>query len=169
MSRIYVPECWTEQFLLYKILEITKSNIKKENNKPEVIKRIFKEAVSSLQIGIVDEDPGKTHSTKYHDFAELQRSDEFRLRLLKRKNTRHYLIEICPDFENWIIYLAKKAKIDSYKKYNIPRGDAYYLHDNSQENLPTNIEKFYVDVLTSQDEVVRQIKQWISGIEHKRL
>jgi hypothetical protein len=107
-----VPECFGDTGLL-KSFEIPRRRIdhqKSIGNVARTVKGILdRNKTSDLIIGLVDDDP-----TKPGYFARSFNlvSHEHRIKFLAHPSGRQQLIVLCPDLEDWLLWVARLAKVD---------------------------------------------------------
>ncbi len=157
---ILYPECYTEKFLC-EYLGYSKKKYEKCIGKPAVINKIQSSNNSIVAIEIVDEDPMKTQHGSYKLYKEV---DTFSgLRLLQKQNSRkHFLLEFCGEFERWILYINKKAKIKP-EDFDI---NINQLHEYSIVNMPNNYKDFLKEIFEKNPAPIDKIKEWIYKCEN---
>ena len=107
MEGSFVPECYFDTVLVRAILQTeTALNHKKGCN--NVIKAMEEARLKNeFAVGIVDKD-----KTELSYLREFDGYDFDNLILFKHKYKHHYIIQLNPPVEKWIIAVAKEANID---------------------------------------------------------
>lgn len=107
MEGSFVPECYFDTVLVRTILRVqTALNHKKGCN--NVVNALKEGKLKDVfAVGIVDRDKREL------DYLDEFKAYEFdKLVLFKHKSKHHYIIQLNPPIEKWIIEVAKEAKID---------------------------------------------------------
>ena len=90
-----MPECYADSLL---IKSIGYQGANHQHGIGEVARLMIKNYTNKKVIGIVDND--KTMPRYFDGFKEIKRGEGL---IVKRKTgTKHYLIIVCKDFEDWI-------------------------------------------------------------------
>lgn len=163
MKNYLIPECYTEQELLLIIGFNRKNDINKASGCSSVISIIKNSYDNRLAIGWIDQDPNKQNN-RGRDYFEYKEDvlPKYKVRLLKKPNKPHYLIEIEDDFEKWFepIGNAKGIKRNAF-------GITRTLHEYAKEEIKPNVRK-YLDAVVKADSVpFEYIRQLITGLIEK--
>jgi hypothetical protein len=118
---IIYGECNTECLFSKVVLGIKAKHLK---GRDKIVSRIIKE---SNVIGIIDEDPGKPTGSYLKQIRSTQPISFANINIDLRKIKSGFIIEIKPDFENWLFNLSKKSNIN-LEEFNLPN-NPYRLHD----------------------------------------
>jgi hypothetical protein len=103
-------ECYADTELI-KSLGLSKKQYIHRPNKPKIGHLFFNGKIKNV-LAIVDEDPypNKTSHRIFNRFETVKRFSQERLVLKKYKT--FYIIELCPDLEGWLLYIAKQSKFN---------------------------------------------------------
>lgn len=151
---IYV-ECKPD-YTLVKILGLSKKEIRHEGGKSKICNRLRK---SSKSKGLVDEDPLSTQ----HPYIKTLRllSDKDDIKVLYSEKAQNHIFVLCPRLEEWILKIAKIAKVDP-EKYGLPN-DANELH----KIININLGKFakLIEALKKKSKILKNLENLIMGRE----
>lgn len=112
----FIPECYGDTELI-KCLGISRKMINHQKGNGNLANAMRKNKADKV-IGITDEDKFKTLPKYFDDFEKEK--NEHHLILKKHKAIdNQFLIIICKDLENWLLYSAKIAEI-SPKQFHLP-------------------------------------------------
>jgi hypothetical protein len=131
----FAPECYADTTLI-KFLKVSPKIINHCDGISKVAKAMEKQAdFNKVIVGIVDND--KKNIPHYFDeFTEVVKEE--RNLLLKRKPTsNHYLIYLCPEFEQWILNCSREVGL-MVGDYNLPDNPKLLHHITQRENISQN-------------------------------
>ncbi len=135
MVHYLVPECYFDTVLVKSILKVKKVN--HQHGRESVIKELStnKMLKDDFAVGIIDNDK-KVLEYITDDCIEVLRTE--RLVLLRHKTRNHFIIQLVPALEEWLMNIIDEGNIDV-----------------SDLNLPTNLKalcKFTKSKFVSEDE-----------------
>jgi hypothetical protein len=161
MEGSFVPECYFDTVLVRSILQIkTALNHKKGCN--NVVKAMTEGRLSdAFAVGIVDKDKKELKYLNEFDGYEFDN-----LALFKHRNKHHYIIQLIPPIEQWILKVAEEAKI-KVEDFGLPR-DIEKLKKITKSELAKEspeLVSFCTKLLQSESLTVRRFANWI---EHLR-
>jgi len=164
MEGSFIPECYFDTVLLRAILRTDKAlNHKKGcNNVIDVMKEgRLKEGFA---VGIVDKDKQELDYLKEFDGYDFDN-----LILFKHKVKHHYIIQLNPPIEKWIIEVAKEANID-LTEFGLPL-DFEHLKKITKSELASETPEL-VDLcralLQSESPTIMRLKSWILYLREHR-
>jgi hypothetical protein len=158
-----ITECYADTLLL-SILGFEKK-VEHSLSKSKIgwkLKKYLDAGVKLNTIAVYDEDPEpfKESHPFFKNFIEKHFDNELKIKILNFKD--FWIIEICPDLESWILYIAKKNKFN-LKEYNIPSNSKELHSLTATTNIPKNIKDFFL-ILKSTKELLK-IKSILSNPE----
>ena len=109
----------------------TRKQRKHAGSKGEVCNLLKK---SKNEIGIVDEDPGKSEPSYKKELSVISSNYDFKIYTDNKRG--HILIEICPELEEWIIKIANKNHFN-FSDYFLPDtpDKLREINDNQRKHL----------------------------------
>ncbi|MBC7553856.1 MAG: hypothetical protein H7257_07740 [Taibaiella sp.] len=105
----FVPECYFDTVLVKMILRVKKVNHQK--GCPTVVNEMRKSKLlkDDFAVGIIDKDKKELDYINNNFHCEITSNN---LMLWKHKNKQHYIIQIIPAIEKWILLVAGEGKIN---------------------------------------------------------
>ncbi|SRR5258708_21717916 len=164
MEGNFVPECYFDTVLVRAILQ-TESALNHKKGCNNVVK-VMKEGrlKDEFAVGIVDKDK------KELDYlSEFKEYDFDKLVLYKHKDKHHYVIQLNPPIEKWIIEVAEEASID-LELLGLPR-DVERLKKITKSELvketPELVSLCWA-LLRSNSATVKRFKDWITHLRDNK-
>ena len=141
-------------WLLVKTMGFAKKIIHQADCKGNVFKKV---RISAKAVGIVDEDPHSEQPGELKQYGVIKKKGTLKLMAKKNDNAR-FLIQISPDFEDWILKRAKKNKINpgDFSLPNTPRE----LHRLTRIKNNKKFIDFLTKVIACDDEI-KAMNEWI--------
>jgi hypothetical protein len=161
MKDFLIPECHFEKELLIMLGFSLKTDINKAIGCSGVLDAMKSEGYKQqIAIGWIDQDP----LFRYHRHPDYFHFKEcilprFKIRLLRKPNTRHYLIEIEDEFELWFEPIGKSKGIRK-EKFGIDSN----LHNFSKKQIPEYVRKYLRAVIDADSPPFDYIKDMIQNI-----
>lgn len=155
-----IPECYVDTNLLESIVP----PIKRYNHQkgcPNVAKTMQEKFKDCFALGVIDKDKKRI---KYLDEFTVV-VDTGRLILYKHNNKPHYIIQIVPAIENFILECAREQSI-SLSSYGLPdslKELVSYTKTQTSKNDP-RLKKFF-KALNSSPSIVL-LKEWASYLKN---
>jgi hypothetical protein len=164
MEGSFVPECYFDTVLVRSILRIeTALNHKKGCT--NVIKAMKDGKLKDVfAVGIVDKDK------KDLDYLnEFDGYDFDKLILFKHKNKHHYIIQLNPPIERWVIEVADEGKVD-LKKFGLPRdvGKLKKITKSETARETPELVSFCTALLQSESLTIRRLAGWIRHLRDNK-
>jgi hypothetical protein len=157
MEGNFVPECYFDTVLVRAILQ-TESALNHKKGCNNVVK-VMKEGrlKDEFAVGIVDKD-----KRELDYLSEFEAFDFDKLVLYKHKVKHHYVIQLNPPIEKWIIEVAEEANID-LERFGLPK-DVGRLKKITKSELATETPEL-VDLcwalLQSDSHTIKRFESWI--------
>lgn len=109
MQLNFLPECYFDTVLLKNILSVQKVNHRQgcEN----VIKEMTsgKRLKDDFAVALIDKDKKSIKYIKDNCYVVVQTKH---LLLLKHKNKQHYIIQLVPAIEKWVLHVIEEGQVD---------------------------------------------------------
>ncbi|MCW5907298.1 MAG: hypothetical protein KIS94_05530 [Chitinophagales bacterium] len=165
MKNYLVPECFIEQELLIIVGYPLKTDINKAIGWSGVIDKIKFDYNERLAIGWIDQDPNERNSRGkgYYEYRE-HLLPKHNVRLLKKPNKPHYLIEIVDDFEKWFEPIGKQKKVRR-EDFGIIRSLSSY----KRQEIPPKVRSYMEAVISANPIPFNYIKDVISKIKEGKI
>jgi hypothetical protein len=121
-----------------------------------------KPLIDMFAVGIIDDDKVKVKDLD--SFNKVDRLTTNGLKFFKHPNRHHYLIQICPALEKWILKECEKGNINiADEKYKLPISlkGLTYLKGLTQRN-DERFKMLFRDMLENErcDEII-ELKRWL--------
>jgi len=165
MEGSFIPECYFDTVLLKSILQ-TKEVLNHKKGCNEVM-RVMKEGKlkDTFAVGIVDKDKTELSYLKEFDKYEFEN-----LNLYKHSNKRkhHYIIQLNPPLEKWILKVAKEANIDIID-FGLPN-DIESLKKLTKSELAAEtreLQSLCKTLLESDSRTIKRFAKWIRYLKDK--
>jgi hypothetical protein len=165
MKHYLIPECYTEQAILLILGFTLKNDVNKASGCSSVIAKIKSKYDGRLAIGWIDHDPNKraNRGADYYVYKEHGVS-KYKVRVLKKPNSPHYLLEVINDFETWFEPIGNDKGV---RKENF--GIKYTLHECAKEEIRPNVLNYFKAVVDANPKPFEHLKGVITEIiaKHK--
>ena len=111
MRMNFVPECYFDTLLVKNSLGVDKVN--HQHGCQTVIEelRTSRKLKDDFAVGIIDKDKRELKEIK-RDYEILKEISTPHLIFLKHRNRKHYIIQLVPAIEQWILNIVKESKIN---------------------------------------------------------
>jgi hypothetical protein len=165
VDKAIVPECFADT-LLAEMLVPTATGYNHQHSCSKV-ERLMKHGAlrDKFAVGIIDND---RNSIGYLD--EFETIDEVagRLILWKHKAKPHFIIQICPALEGWILDVCAKTGIQ-LKAANLDTLDKLKNETKSESSLKNKkLRRLFEEIKSKQEHVpVRKLTKWITLLRDK--
>jgi hypothetical protein len=156
----FVPECYLDTNLVETILKATNCvNHKKGNS--NVVSGMETERLSDkFIVGIIDDDKVKLKGLE--QYKEVERLSKNGLRLFGHISKNHYIIQLSPAIERWLINECNKAGI-SLADYGFPDNVKGWknLKSRAQRNDEKFRELFRLMLRNEKCDEIIELKRWL--------
>lgn len=122
---MFVVECITEDTLVRLLTSVSRRRVDHVSGRSRVLRKLVRNYENS--VGVIDEDPNRTHSRLIQRFRETDSLERDRLRILGDTQRNNRLIILRPRLEEWIIEASREANIN-LGSYGLPN-DPNELHE----------------------------------------
>ena len=148
-----------DRILALKLTGLPGSEILRERNKSEVLKRLVEQ---SNCLAIVDEDPGHSPPSYLDRMQVATNLSNLGFRVLEHRAQGNRVILLCPRIEEWIIQAAEDSDLRlDYRRYNLPH-NAVQLHQVINFDL-RKLERLIDDLMQSGAPRIRQLSNLLAG------
>lgn len=115
-------------------------------------------------VGIIDEDRNKNELDYLKEFDLMNETNS--LKLWKHKDKHHYIIQLRPVIENWIISACRDVGI-TLKSYGLPESlkDLLRLTKAVTSKRDQRFIQLFKDLLKKESVPVLQLKQWLEYLK----
>ncbi len=159
-----ITECYIDSCLIEVLLFAGRDHVNHQKGNGTVAKRM-KEGFSGLFcIGIIDEDRKQLDYLKEFD-VEIETQY---LKFWKHKKENHFIVQVRPVIEQWILNICKKAKIDlNDDKFKLPNTLKPLMRVTKSQQSKTDIRfiSLFKRMLKEQCEPIMQLKNWIEELK----
>lgn len=167
MNMNFVPECYFDTTLVKAILGVKKVNHQKGCATVVKEMRESKLLKSDFAVGIIDKDKRELDYIKDNFKIEINSGN---LILLKHKEKPHYIVQVSPAIEKWILNVAEEGNID-IGDFGLPTDlnklCKYTKTDKVDED--PNLIRFCQGLVNSESKTMRTLTLWLQYLfEHNR-
>lgn len=165
MDKSIIPECFADTLLVETLVPPAKGyNHQRSCFKVE---SAMKHLSNKFAVGIIDKDKKQI---KYLDQFDVFDSCNEDLILWRHKDklTHHWIIQICPALERWILRICEDEKISLNEFGNIPfEGLKYYTKSSERLNNP-KLKSLFKELCQRKENIsIRKLKGWLTILKEK--
>src|SRR5258705_8299393 len=120
MIKAIIPECFVDTCLINIFLKLEKESVNHGKGNSTVANKMKTAFNNSFAVGILDRDKREIEYIKEFNL-ENERLGE-KILLFKHPDKHHYIIQLCPESENWICNVATDLDINMESEYGLPNG-----------------------------------------------
>lgn len=148
-------ECFPDEMLV-RSLGIPVARVRHSRGSGNVLNDLLR---GHAELGVIDEDPGKTRPADICRFVEKARQGNVIL-MTGGKDADGRLVMICPRLEEWLLSRAKAAGVNP-GDYGLPNTTKALRRLGRYERRP----KFraFLDALLAADAEMQALKKWLAG------
>lgn len=168
VDKAIIPECYIDTGLIETLLPTKVGyNHQKGCNNVVIEMTTSNGLKDGFALGIVDKDKRQLN---YLAECEIIDSVPGSLLLWKHKEKHHYIIQICPEAEQWIIGLAKELGI-VISNYNLPEDLREFC--KASKKLTDSDDKRFIGLFSemrsrgSENIKIRKLVRWITVLKEK--
>ena len=166
MDKSIIPECFADT-LLIEMLVPTKTRYNHQHSCFKV--EATMKTINKFAVGIIDRDK---RQIKYLD--EFQIIDEVKGKAAlilwrhKKLEVNHFIVQICPALEQWLIEICVKESIDLCDfDENVLEGIKYHSKSSSRTDNP-KLKKLFSEVIKRNESLsVKKLRNWITLLKEK--
>lgn len=164
-----MPECYADTLLIQTLVP-TKTGYNHKHSCNEVASAmVFGKMKDSFALGIIDNDK---NAIKYLNEFDVLDECEGELILWKHRAKPHFIIQICPALESWILNICEVAEIE-LKEFGL-KDDLEGLmnitkHLGSKENEAwvNPLIKLFNEIRRSDNKTVSKLMKWVSTLKEQ--
>ena len=164
MDKAIITECYIDTNLLETLVP-TKIGYNKQHGCNNVVNLMKGALKDKFALGIVDKDKKELDYLK-----EFEILDEVTGYLFLWKHTiiHHYIIQIVPEFEPWLIKVVHELGIDllEYELPNDLKGMYKYAKKKSSKN-DSNLRRLFYDFARRDHIALKKLTHWIRYLKEK--
>lgn len=159
MFKSFLPECYLDTNLVEALLNTTNAvNHKKGNS--NILRVLKTERKDSFAVALIDDDKRKPKDL--HEFVKAGRFNFAGLKLFWHSERKHFLIQLSPAIEQWLLNECAKAEIKP-SDYRLP--DHLKGFKNIKGIAQRNDVRFsmlFKDMLQNEKcNEIRELKRWL--------
>lgn len=160
-----IPECYIDSCLVEVLLQANRNHVNHQKGNGTVAREMKKSFDGNFCVGIIDED---RKQLKYLDEFELIKSS-CDLKLWKHRNKNHYMIQVCPVIEEWIIKTCREVSI-KLVKYGIPESLLELKKETKSVTSKTDRRfiQLFKALTQSESKGVVQLKEWLKYLKENK-
>lgn len=168
-NKCIIPECFVDSCLVETLLNADRKNLvnHEKSNGRVAIKMRSKAFENEFCIGIIDEDRKQLDFIK--EFGKEPKLETAGLRLWQHEQKKHhYLIQIRPVIESWILDICRTAKIN-LADIPLPQDlkGLMKVTKSVSARMDANLIRLFKKMAASESESVMLLKNWISYLKEK--
>lgn len=162
-NQCIIPECYVDSCLTEVLLHAGKNHVKHQKGNGTVAREMRENFSDAFCIGIIDEDRKELDYLK--EFS-LEKESEH-LKLWKHKGKHHYIIQLRPVIEEWILNNCNIARID-LSDFKLPV-TVRQLMKESKSVTTKEDERFirlFKRMMQKEVEAVMELKKWLEYLRN---
>ena len=166
MDKHFLPECFTDTILIEKLVPSTIGYNHKVGCNNVVKEMVSGRLKDNFAVGIIDKD--KSEVTYLKEFEKIDFVADS-LILWKHRNKLHYIIQICPALEKWLINICKKGEIH-IEDYGLPAtlAELIRITKSTQSDRDIRISNLCKTLSERSDIIeIKKLRHWISYLKEK--
>jgi hypothetical protein len=167
MYKTVVPECFIDTWLVNTFLQASyKKGVNHGKGVSRVVKKMEADFNDSFSIGMIDKDRRELDCIKA-DFSVINHKIADYAILHKHNSKPHYLIQLCPESEDWICNVSKAIGINLNTDHKMP--DTPHSLGKITKKVTSNYDKrfeaLFKDILNKSEQLnfepVLKMKSWL--------
>lgn len=164
MDKSIIPECYADT-LLIETLVPTKKGYNHQHNCFKV--EATMKGLSNFALGIIDKDKKQIRYLDKFDVIDEVENDLILWRHSDKK-VHHWIIQICPALEKWLLKICEAEQIDvSNFGENALEGIKYFTKSTSRLDNPKLQTLFNEINKKNENRSVRKLKTWVKTLKEK--
>jgi hypothetical protein len=157
----FIPECNLDTALI-EVLLSTSNSVNHSKGNSGVVGKMKEKLSDSFALGIIDRD--KIVVKGLEEFDQINRLSKECLKLFSHPSREHYIIQICPAIERWLLKECSKGGIiPSDLKYGLPdnvKKMADLKHKTQRGDI--RFKRLFNDMLANEScDEIRELKRWL--------
>ena len=164
IDKAILTECYVDSNLIETLIP-TKIGYNKQHGCSRVAGVMKKQLKDKFALGIIDKD--KTDIDYLKEFDKIDEV-EHSLILWKHKEKHHYIIQISPEVEPWLLNVAKELNIN-LNDFGLPTelSDLYkYAKKQSSKSNP-DFKRLFGAMRGTDHVVIKKLIHWVSYLKEK--
>lgn len=160
-----IPECYIDSSLVEIILDAGKNHVNHQKGNGTVARTMENKFADGFCIGVLDED--RKPLSYLQDF-EVKKQNDF-LKLFKHKSRHHYVVQIRPAVERWLLNICEKYEIE-LDEFELPT-EFEALKKESKSITSKHDNRFlglFKKLVEKDVEPVKILKKWLIYLNDKR-
>jgi hypothetical protein len=162
-NQCIIPECYVDSCLVEVLLYAGKNHVNHQKGNGTVTKEMRGKFVDGFCVGIIDEDRKDLDYLK--EFTLLKETDH--LKLWKHKDKHHFIIQLRPVIEQWILYNCNKAGID-LTEFELPSTvrQLMKVSKSTTSKSDTRFVQLFKKMVNHEVEAVMELKKWLEYLRN---
>lgn len=160
-----IPECYIDSCLIEVLLFAEKNHVNHQKGNGTVAKCMKEDFADGFCIGVIDED---RHVLDYLQEFEVK-IESVGLKLWQHKLKPHYIIQIRPVIEQWIINVCETSQI-SLIQFSLPNEIKSLKKESKSRESKKDIRfiNLFRELLNKQCDEVMKLKSWLEYLKNKK-
>lgn len=161
----FVPECFFDTVLLKKLLQTNKRLMHRKGCNNVVNDLRSKRLKNLFAVALIDKDK---RTLDYLEDCEIK-YDANKLRLLKHKNEHHYIIQLNPPLENWVVDILDENNL-AIENFGYPRDFKKLkkkIKDDIDNEKDVRLNELVNAIIKTNCETVRKMKFFLQYLKEK--
>ena len=161
-NKCIIPECYIDSCLIEVLLVADKDFVNHHKGNGKVAKEMQENFESEFCLGIIDEDKEQLDYLKMFD--EKKTTDY--LKLWKHKTKQHFIIQIRPVIERWILKICEENEIN-ISDYNLPTDlkDLLRITKSVSSRKDERLLKLFKQMKNKNCAPVIELKNWVEFLK----
>jgi len=157
-----IPECYIDSCLIEVLLHADREHVNHQKGNGTVAREMKNKFREAFCVRIIDEDRKELDYLK--EFDPINETDC--LRFWKHRDKHHFMIQLRPVIENWIISACEKVGI-LLKDYYLPGSvnELKRISKSVASKKDPRFVKLFKDLVKKESEPVLQLKNWLEYLK----
>lgn len=162
-NQCIIPECYIDSCLTEVLLHAGKNHVNHQKGNGTVAKEMKEKFEDAFCIGIIDEDRKELDYLK--EFSLIKETKY--LKLWKHKNKHHYIIQLRPVIEEWILNNCNNVGID-LREYKLPVTVKQLMKESKSVTSKSDERfiKLFKRMVQQNVEAILELKKWLEYLRN---
>jgi hypothetical protein len=162
-NQCIIPECYIDSCLTEVLLHAGKNHVNHQKGNGTVAREMKEKFGDGFCVGIIDEDRKDLDYLK--EFTLLKETRDLKLR--KHKDKHHYIIQLRPVIEEWIINNCNRSGIDlSLFSLPVTINQLKKVSKSTTSKSDTRFVQLFKEMEKCKVEAVMELKKWLDYLKN---
>jgi hypothetical protein len=160
-----IPECYIDSCLIEVLLFADRNHVNHQKGNGTVAREMKIKFAETFCVGIIDQDRKQLDYLEEFNLAVEANS----LKLWKHKSGHHYMIQICPVIEEWILSVCNQTEV-LLKKYDLPESLLGLKKETKSiaSKKDQRFVKLFKELVKEKNESVVRLQSWLKYLKDNK-